>query len=138
MNVDPKHQAEGAKSAMLMFADISTRMIAIRQVLGEKPGVASATRGCDIRLYQNSCCFESYVETETDQGAAFSWLLDVTSTSTGWSLQRWVVKEASEGAQVEIEFQDFVSNDFAELAGQYAILLTEFEESAKNFDFSSK
>jgi hypothetical protein len=133
MKFDSSQEIEGAKSAILL-ANINDRMIAIREMLGANPAVASATRGCDVRLYRESCVFEAYVEAETRIGVLVSWLLDVTLTSTGWSFERRVAKQTKDGEQVEIEFEDFASPDFSDLAANCLALMAPFEEAARSFD----
>ena len=136
MKFDPLNKTEDAKNVILLLADINGRMMAIRQTLAARTAVVSATRGCDIRLYRDSCGFESYVEAEISTGAMFNWSLDIMLTSNGWIFQRRVAKQTKDGEDVEIEFADCLFPDFGNLTESYLVLMTQFEETASTFDFN--
>jgi hypothetical protein len=138
MKLNSEKEADASKGAMLLLAYTNDHMILIREILAENSAIATATRGCDVRRYRESCVFEAYVEAETYAGAMFSWLLDITLTSTGWTFTRRVAEQTKDGEQVEVEFDDFSSPDLGDLAGSYLDLMTGFEEAAKNFDFNNR
>jgi hypothetical protein len=116
-------------------------MMSIRNIVESNSAATVATRGCDIRRYQDSMmeeevhCFEAYVEATTDTGDIFCWSLDITLTSLGWKLQRRVAKQTSDGEQEKIKFDDFTFENFDDLADNCMALTIDFVESARNFDF---
>jgi hypothetical protein len=133
MEPDRNDKADVRDSALfVVLAQINDHMIAIRNNLEENLAVATATRACDIRTYldfrteEEVRCFESYVEAKTHSGEIFCWSLDVTLTSLGWKFQRCVMRQTKDGEQLENEF-----------ANNCSALMNHFEESAKNFDFST-
>ena len=142
MRPTPDDKADTPEGPLLiMFTEITDRMMTICTHLTTNSGVAAVTRGCDIRRYQDSMreeevyCFESYVEATTHTGELFCWLLDITLTSLGWQFQRYVTRQTDDGERYEPEFEDITFEKFDDLANNYMALMIDFEESAKNFDF---
>ena len=129
------------RDLLVILAKINDHMMEIRNNLASNPAVIAATRGCDIRRYRDFMeqdevhCFEAYVEAETHMGEIICWSLDITLRSRIWKFQRYVAKQTSDGAQYDNEFEDFAFEDFDGLANNCVTLMTEFSQSAKNFDF---
>src|ERR1044072_7567816 len=113
------------------------------ETLRSNPKVANVTRGTDIWRYQSPAgeededyASESYVETETQDGEQFYWLLDIRRQPSGWTLCRDISKQYDGGAQSVQQFEDCTFSSFDELANKHAELMNEFIKSADNFDFS--
>jgi hypothetical protein len=138
MSFNPQGKTDGAIGAILLFANINSRMKMIREVLAANPAVASATRGCDVSLYRESCYFEAYVEADPHSGELFTWSLDVILTSGGWTLDRSVGRRTRDGEDPQREFEDFTSREFSDLADRCADLMAAFEDTARTFDFDRK
>jgi hypothetical protein len=142
MTLNIPDKADGPSRVLFnALADISMSMMTICENLGSNPAVIAATRGCDLRRYQGSMLgeefssFEAYVEAETRAGALFCWSLEIDQTSLGWTFERQVSKQARDGAKPEKIFQDYTFATVDDLANNWSVLMTEFEDSAKHFDF---
>ena len=108
----------------------------IRKQLAANPAISSATRGGEIRqYYDKTCSFESYVEAETHTGETFVWLLDVSLTATRWSIDRSIVKQATDGQDPRREFDDAEFDSFDDMIRGYSALMNEFVESVSTFSF---
>jgi hypothetical protein len=137
--------ADGLDTALIaLFAETTSGMMTLWEILHSNPAVSKATQGCDIRKYRRLMtegegevyAFESYVESETHGGEQFYWLLDITREPSGWVLHRNISKQYDGGAQPVQQFDDFRFASFDELASKHANLMNEFIKSADNFDFS--
>jgi hypothetical protein len=128
-----------AISLLTFLAKINECMIAIRAALGSNAAVCTATRGCDIRKYQDSMqegevyTFESYVEAETTNDDIIVWSLDITLTSSGWRYQRRIAKRTKDGEQVLDEFRDLSFQSVGDLTNNALVLTNEFVVSAIDF-----
>jgi hypothetical protein len=126
---------------LVLLAKVNEHMRSIRENLESNPTVVAATRGCDIRRYRDFMMeeevhyFEAYVEAKTHTGDIFCWSLDIILTSQGWKLQRYVGKRTSNKEQPKKEFEDFTFEKFDDLADSCMVLMIDFAESARNFDF---
>ena len=130
-----------AQTLLILLAKTCEYMMAIWQLLYANPAVKLPTQGCDVRRYQpegedEAYCFQTYVEAEPHVGDIVSWSLDICQTASGWRLDRNVSKQAEGGAETIVYFERFVFGSFDELARRHAALMTEFVESASDFDFS--
>jgi hypothetical protein len=143
MTSEARDIAGGLDRALLvLLAETTDSMMALREILHSNPMVAKATRGCDIRKYRHAMTdyedvytFQAYVEVETRDGETFCWWLDITQGSLGWELQREVSKQLKDGQDVVREFEDCKFGSLDELVDRHADLMAEFVKSADNFDF---
>jgi hypothetical protein len=122
-----------------MLAKVNSYMMEIWRILESNPTIAA--RGCGVRQYQGlmaegeECCFEAYVDAKTCAAEVLCWLLDITLTSSGWNLRRFVGKQSKDGEDLIIAFENPTFRSLDALAGNYLALVTEFVEPANNFDF---
>jgi hypothetical protein len=130
------------KAFFAMLAAINQSMMTLRQVLASNPAVNTATRECEVRRYGDGMTegerydFETYVETTTHAGETFTWWLGVTLRSSGWTLERSIEKQVEDRQDSVRKFDDATFSNSSGLTDRYSTLVSEFVESANNFDFN--
>jgi hypothetical protein len=134
-------------SMLAMLAEVNDLMIEMRFALAARPNVRNATRGCDVRKYEDEFrgpglkkySFEAYLEAETEAGDTFCWWLDVWKIATGWEIHRdiYIHRRGKDGADSIGNFDDVTFARFDELRASILFLVNELVGSAAAFDFGS-
>jgi hypothetical protein len=134
-----------SRALFAMLARINDCMMDLRRALTEDPQVLEATRGCDLRNFDDQThpdselyVFDAYVEAETRSGQLFCWSLEIRATSAGWEVHRLIGRRTTDGEDPIVRFQDFTYEKFQDLAANATSLAAEFVQSAKEFNFETR
>lgn len=108
---------EHMSDATLMYAlaCVNTRMIDLVVALGRNPRMSNVVRICDIRRYDKTTVFESYVEVDVSVDTALCWEFEIQENEQSWTVVRSIVKTATEGQDIVMSFPDRVFADSREL-----------------------
>ncbi len=117
-----------------LFCAISSSMIEIAGLLRSKSDVSEILQSTDIRAYQETLVFETYVDAEAKDGPAFSWGFELRYEQELWIVEAALRKSHRDGQDILQEFPELRTESFEELIDG-AIKATHWlVESAKSFN----
>ena len=65
--------------------------------------------------------FETYVEATTHDGVTFAWWLGITLRSSGWTLERDILKHVEDRQDSVREFDELIFSNSIELTERYRV-----------------
>jgi hypothetical protein len=117
-----------------LFCMTNSVMIQVATLFRSQSKFSEVVRTNDVRKYEESLSFESYVDMEAPNGIAFSWAVEFRFENGEWIVNASLRKSDKSGQDKLQEFPSKVTNNFDDFL-QKAVEATKWIlECAREFD----